>query len=183
MTESRQDLKLEAYHAALRTRELEIKLFWQRSNYFLVLNTAIAVGFLSRDDNYGYAFGLSVVGVVVACLWVRINLGSKFWQSRWERRIELVEADLGISEMGLFAATWETVYRDVEQSLEYRPRSTVAGGRHKALAALQRRTDETYKRQVLKKYSVSRTMTGLSVFFVGVWVMVAVASGILALLK
>jgi hypothetical protein len=35
-------IKLEAYRTALATRNLEINLFWQRSNYFLVLNTAIA---------------------------------------------------------------------------------------------------------------------------------------------
>lgn len=30
---------------ALDTRNFEISLYWQRSNYFLVLNTALAVGF------------------------------------------------------------------------------------------------------------------------------------------
>jgi hypothetical protein len=35
-------LDLEAYRVAKEARNLEIALFWQRSNYFLVLSTAIA---------------------------------------------------------------------------------------------------------------------------------------------
>ena len=44
------DLELEAYRTALATRNFEISLFWQRSNYFLVLSTAIAVGFFARGE-------------------------------------------------------------------------------------------------------------------------------------
>jgi hypothetical protein len=82
-----QGLKLEAYRTALAARNLEINLFWQRSNYFLVLNTAVAVGFFSRTDRDWLALGLSVIGLVISLLWVRLNLGSKFWQTRWERRL------------------------------------------------------------------------------------------------
>ena len=35
------------YKTLLDTRNLEISLFWQRSNYFLVLNTGIAFGFFN----------------------------------------------------------------------------------------------------------------------------------------
>jgi len=35
------------YKTLLDTRNLEINLFWQRSNYFLVLNTGIAFGFFN----------------------------------------------------------------------------------------------------------------------------------------
>lgn len=38
-------IRMEAYRVAKETRSLEINLFWQRSNYFLVLSTAIAAGF------------------------------------------------------------------------------------------------------------------------------------------
>src|SRR3972149_10785499 len=37
----------DAYKFAYDTRNFEISLFWQRSNYFLVLNTAIALAFFS----------------------------------------------------------------------------------------------------------------------------------------
>ncbi len=42
------------YRVALDTRNSEISLFWQRSNFFLVLNTALAVGFFN-DKNKEYA--------------------------------------------------------------------------------------------------------------------------------
>lgn len=59
------DLNLEAYRTAIQARNLEIGLFWQRSNYFLVLNTAIAVGFFSlEDDVFALLFG--AMGLVVA---------------------------------------------------------------------------------------------------------------------
>jgi hypothetical protein len=48
MTDNRNDqIDLEAYRVAKEARNLEITLFWQRSNYFLVLSTAIAAGFFS----------------------------------------------------------------------------------------------------------------------------------------
>jgi hypothetical protein len=40
-------IDLEAYRVARDTRNFEIKLFWKRSNYFLVLSTATAAGFFS----------------------------------------------------------------------------------------------------------------------------------------
>ena len=150
-------LKLEAFKTALATRNLEISLFWQRSNYFLVLNTAIAVGFFSRDAHDMYAFALSIVGLVVTVLWVRINLGSKFWQSRWEHRLRVVEDQLWPG-LDLFSAEWDVIRADVEESLKN------SGGWR------------VYNWAVLRKPSVSKTMTILSVFFVLVWIGAAVVS-------
>lgn len=161
--EAEEHLKLEAYRIALQTRNLEINLFWQRSNYFLVLNTAIAIGFFARDEQDCYAFLLSIIGLVVAVLWVLINLGSKFWQSRWERRLEIVENGL-LPGFDLFAASKERVKEDVRKSLEYGGPDEHWHGR-------------LYKQAVLTKPSVSKIMTALSAFFVIVWVVVAVASG------
>jgi hypothetical protein len=73
------------YKIALDTRNMEIGLFWQRSNYFLVLNTAIAVGFFKTTEKYQLL--MSFVGFCVALLWFSVNLGSKYWQSRWEFRL------------------------------------------------------------------------------------------------
>ena len=164
-------IKLEAYKTALATRNLEINLFWQRSNYFLILNTAIAVGFFSRHDHDHdkYAFGLTVIGIVVAVLWVRINLGSKFWQSRWEHRLHLVEEDLEPG-LDLFSASRDTVRGDVRQSLERN------GGR-----AVGRWLNRLYVIAVMRKPSVSKQMTFLLAFFVVVWVVAAVVSGYTAL--
>ena len=99
------NLKLELYKMAVQTRNLEIGLFWQRSNYFLVLNTAIAVGFFNLT-NTSYELLLSLTGIFVAGSWVRVNLGSKFWQMRWEFRSQQTEKNLG-DQIDLFSANWE----------------------------------------------------------------------------
>jgi hypothetical protein len=157
---------LEAYRTALAARNLEINLFWQRSNYFLVLNTAVAVGFFSRTDRDWLALGLSVIGLVISLLWVRLNLGSKFWQTRWERRLEVVERALD-PDFGLFSADWRTIRNDVREGLEFRPD--------------QSQLQQLYKRAVMRKPSVSKTMTLLSAFFVLVWFVAAVVSAVEAL--
>ena len=150
-------LALELYKTAIQARNFEIGLFWQRSNYFLVLNTAIAAGFFSLDDAK-YTLLLSLTGLVIAALWVAVNLGSKFWQSRWEYRVHKTETDLA-PDIDLFSADWETVQQDVITSFRFRQR----GRLHKA-----------YQQSVLLKPSVTMMMTLLSVAFVVFWIAAAV---------
>lgn len=101
----------ELYKIAIATRTLEIQMFWQRSNYFMVLNTAIAVGFFSQRDTF-LAATLAAVGAIVSLLWYFVNLGGKFWQSRWEERVAILEKRLAEEEgldIELFSASWETI--------------------------------------------------------------------------
>jgi len=147
-----QQVDLEAYRVARETRNLEIHLFWQRSNYFLVLSTAIAAGFFSLRDGR-YALPLAGMGTFVGCLWIAVNLGSKFWQSRWEHRLRLVEEQLR-PNMNLFSASWNTVQDDVKQSFTFRKRGII---------------HRLYVRLVLLKPSVSLVMTLLSVGFTAFW--------------
>lgn len=154
MTESREEqIDLEAYRVAKETRNMEIMLFWQRSNYFLVLSTAIAVGFFSPKSGK-YAVPVAVLGFVVGCLWFAVNLGSKFWQSRWEHRLRLVEEHLR-PNLNLFSASWETVQDDVRKSFRFRRR----GPLHRFYAHL-----------VFLKPSVTLIMTILSLAFAVFWV-------------
>ncbi len=81
--------KKDLYKVALDTRNFEISLFWQRSNYFLALNSALALGFFNLKEQGLYGLVMAIFGIIVSYLWVRVNLGSKFWQSRWERRLSL----------------------------------------------------------------------------------------------
>jgi len=77
---------VERYRTIIDIRNLEIRLFWQRSNYFLVLNTALGTGlFVVRG--HGFAVLLSLLGLTSALLWLCVNLGGKFWQVRWEQRL------------------------------------------------------------------------------------------------
>jgi hypothetical protein len=160
MSDNKSDLlDLEAYRVAKEARNLEITLFWQRSNYFLVLSTAIAAGFFSLRD-VKYALPLATFGLVVGFLWIAVNLGSKFWQSRWEHRLRLTEEQLRPG-MNLFSASWETVQEDVRQSFQFRRRGMI----HRA-----------YCRLVLLKPSVSLVMTVLSVAFVVFWIAMLVVT-------
>jgi hypothetical protein len=81
------------YKNVLDTRNFEISFFWQRSNYFLVLNSALALGFFSLKMR-SYEYGLAVFGLLVSLLWCGVNLGSKFWQSVWENRLSKIEKKL-----------------------------------------------------------------------------------------
>jgi hypothetical protein len=152
-------IRIEAYRVAREARNLEINLFWQRSNYFLVLSSATAAGFFSLKDGK-YAVPLALFGVVVAILWVAVNLGSKFWQSRWEHRLQIAENQLQ-PHMNLFSADWETVKKDVHQSFQFRSHGMVY---------------RLYARMVMMKPSVSFTMTLLSVAFLGLWIALAVSA-------
>lgn len=160
MSDNRNDqIDLEAYRVAKEARNLEITLFWQRSNYFLVLSTAIAAGFFSLRDAK-YALPLAIFGLVVGSLWIAVNLGSKFWQSRWEHRLHLTEEQLR-PNMNLFSATWETVQEDVRYSFQFRRRGPI---------------HRIYTRLVLLKPSVSLMMTLLSLAFVGFWISMLVVA-------
>jgi hypothetical protein len=140
------------YRMAFDTRNLEITMFWQRCNYFLVLNSALALGFFNLKSSW-YAVLLAVVGFIAAVLWFAVSLGSKFWQDRWEYRLSEIEKRVA-PNVEFFATDWATVKRDVEASL-----------RSSQHAWPQRCLD----RLVLKKPSVSFVMMLLSLLFVAAW--------------
>ncbi len=150
---------IELYKFAWQTRNFEISLFWQRSNYFLVLNSALAAGFLTQVTG---ALGHSVVPVILAAfglvcslLWIRVNAGSKYWQTRWEHRLVVLERRLKLTSCPrLFDAPKLTLILDAARGLGYR--------RHRGL---RRRWD----RCVMTKPSVSTTMVLLSVVFGVFW--------------
>ena len=146
------------YKTVLDTRNFEISLFWQRSNYFLILNSGIAIGFfnLSRMPKLGSA----LFGFIVSLLWFRVNLGSKFWQSRWEHRLSEIEKQIA-PNIDLFSAQWDTMKSDVKRSFENNTYTTKG--------CFTRWLDK----QVLKKPSVSRAMMVLPLTFMVFWVLAA----------
>lgn len=140
------------YKVAIETRNMEIKLFWERSNYFLVLNTAIAVGFFSLKDKV-YTPGFAVLGVIVSLLWYFVNLGSKFWQSRWEQRLAILEEKIS-PKANMFSASWKTIHADVKKGL--------SNSNHKGI-------EKWLDKQIMRKPSVSNQMIFLSLFFIAFW--------------
>jgi len=72
------------FYIAKENRDLEIKLFWQRTNYFLLLNSAIVIGLISsfRIDtsainHFFLAHVFSIIGIFVCIAWIKVGLGSK----------------------------------------------------------------------------------------------------------
>jgi len=144
------------YKSVLDTRNFEVTLFWQRSNYFLALNSGLVVGaFLSKAP---YSFVLALLGLISSILWYLVNLGSKFWQSRWEQRLNAVEKKIA-PNLNLFGADEATVYADVEESLQFFTHNWI---------------HRLFDRQVLWKPSVSLCMTLLSAAFIFSWIAVLV---------
>ena len=145
----------ELYKIAIDTRNFEINLFWQRSNYFLVLNTAIAIGTFSRVHPE-FQLPFAMFGIVTSCLWFRVNLGSKYWQVRWEHKV--AELEKIITKEILFSADRDTTDKAVENFLSH--------NKH------QDSLPSIYENLILSKASVSRNMIYLSVAFVIFWAVV-----------
>jgi len=152
-------MKLKLYEIALDTRNFEISLFWQRSNYFLALNTATAVGFFLKATET-YQIWLGIFGLLVSILWVAINCGSKFWQSRWEMRLKIAEDNLD-EKIDYFSADWETIQKDVKDSIDFSNHGCIRN---------------IFDKLVLAKPSVSFVMTLLSVLFVLFWATLIIIS-------
>jgi hypothetical protein len=146
------------YRTILDTRNFEIRLFWQRSNYFLVLNTAIGTGFfvVAASHSRGFAVLLTILGTIASALWLCVNLGSKFWQVRWETRLHDEEEKFSFEEkQKLFAADITVMKETVERGLGT-PRSW-------------RFDRRLWHRAVLLKPSVTLMMTYLSCCFILAW--------------
>jgi len=149
----------EIYKMVFDTRNFEINLFWQRSNYFLVLNSALAIGFFNLKTQE-YAFVLAIFGLFASFLWFRVTLGSKYWQTRWEQRLKIIEQRIA-PDLDLFSANWSTINADVQASIQdNQPRGWLKSW---------------LEDQVLRKHSVSYNMMLLSLLFLAGWVALAFA--------
>ena len=131
----------------------------ERSNYFMVLNTAIALGFFALK-NESYAPVLAALGAVVSLLWFLINLGGKFWQSFWEEAAARLEQEC-CPEARLFAASTEFLRQEVQNNLL--------------------RHNHGFLREwldilILKRFSISFQMTFLSFIFMLFWVVAFMVS-------
>ncbi|WP_454743985.1 RipA family octameric membrane protein [Cupriavidus necator] len=155
---------IDLYKTALNTRNFEINLFWQRCNYFLVLNSALAYAVISLKNDR-YLLPVSILGTLVCLLWYRVALGSKYWQERWEFRLNQLETELKKKrhfpeEVTLFSGRWQDIQKEVEDSLSRSQHSF-----------LERIID----RQILSKPSVTQSMIYLVVIFFVSWLILLLA--------
>ena len=86
-TQSHGDIGTESlYRILIDTRNLEVNLFWQRANYFLVLNSGIVLGIFSVTKAIPVRV-FAVIGILASLLWFWACLASKYWQTFWAERL------------------------------------------------------------------------------------------------
>lgn len=157
-TESKMISSAEIYKMALDTRNLEINLFWQRCNYFLILNSALAYTYINLDDGH-LAIPSTALGFLVCFFWYRVALGSKYWQERWEAKLSEVERLFKSkktfpSDIELFTTNWKKIRDEVAVSL------------HKSERSLW---ESMIASQILTKPSVTQAMMYLVLMFCMSW--------------
>jgi hypothetical protein len=145
---------------ALDNRAFEIQLFWQRSNYFLVLMTALGVATFSVKD-FVFSPMVASLATVASFFWYRTNLGSKFWQESWEVEVVLLATEQSIRS---FERPTMDVINQVRQAL--------GDGKENGRGILRKWID----RQILKKYSVTYNMILLSMIATILWAIVTFVS-------
>lgn len=87
-----------AYEQATKTREFEIKLYWERAKYFWAFIISIYVAYYNvlvsiHGGHHGTfsLLGLSGLGFFFSVAWVLVSKGSKQWLENWEHHIYLLE--------------------------------------------------------------------------------------------
>lgn len=139
---------------ALDNRAFEIQLFWQRSNYFLVLMTALGVATFSIEDKF-FSVVIASFATASSYFWFRTNLGSKFWQESWEIEVVALAKEQKIRS---FERSTNEVIKQVNDSLESsEDRSFIR---------------KWIDKKIVKKYSVTFNMILLSLFSTFLWLVV-----------
>lgn len=148
---------------ALDNRAFEIQMFWQRSNYFLVLMTALGIGVFAIKDSW-YSLLISIFATVTSWYWYKTNLGSKFWHESWEVEVVALAKEQGIRS---FERPIIDVVAQVKSSFD------------DAYSSGDKDTVRRWiDRQVLKKPSVSHYMILLSLTSMLLWAIVSISYGV-----
>jgi hypothetical protein len=151
--------KIDSFRTAFEARNLELTLFWARSNYFLLLNVAIISGLLFNVHDSVIRLSLSSIGIVTSALWLLVNLGSRFWILRWERKLRTIEGQMVGADLGLFNIRVVDQKKEVEAYMQE--------GRHGKLKKLTNWL-------VLRKPPVNDTAIWLSACFCLGWLILLV---------
>lgn len=142
---------------ALDNRTFELQLFWQRSNYFLVLITALGIGVFSIQEPE-FALLIALAATISSYFWFKTNLGSRFWCESWEAEVAHLAKEFGIRS---FERPLEDITRQVEAGLEG---STSGKGQF---------IRKWVNREISKKPSVSYFMIQLSLCSTCLWMVVS----------
>lgn len=140
-------------------RVFEIQMFWQRSNYFLVLMSALGIATFSIKETL-FAPVVAGFAAISSFLWFRVNLGSKFWQESWEVEVNSLAKERGIRS---FERPMSAVREQVRKSL-------FDGWEDEKHSQFSKWIDG----EITKKFSVTHHMIVLSLFSFAFWVLVSI---------
>ncbi len=87
---------LEVYKAVTEHFRQDIREFWSRSNFYLVVQAGLLSVFVSLSPQASSlerieTFGLGILGLIIAIVWFLVSRGSVLWLRRW--RAQAVEID------------------------------------------------------------------------------------------
>ena len=90
-----------ALKTALDVRKFEIELYWKRTTYFWAFIAAALVAYCetARIADAGRSGHLlqelfACAGLVFSYAWLKMNQGSKFWQTNWEAHVDFLEDEI-----------------------------------------------------------------------------------------
>lgn len=90
--------KKRIFEVALETRNLEIRLFWQRSLFFWGFIAAAFVAYSEAmkqwDSDKIIAVSVACFGLISSLSWTLVNRGSRYWQVTWEGRVSSSENEV-----------------------------------------------------------------------------------------
>lgn len=158
-------LQFELYKIAVQTRAQEIDRLWQRSNYLLILNSGMAAGLLALKRDPVTEALVAVAGFIVAVLWFFVNVGGKYWHTRWEQRTKTIEEAI-TPHAHMMASARSRNDQDVRDSLAKDNES-----RGDSEWGIWRWLRGKYQDLILtrNKPSVSESLTMVSVVFMAFW--------------
>lgn len=177
------------FEIAREQRNFEIRMFWQRCNYFLLLNTSVGAAFAAAIAGSDVLLGeslkmpffivaaaISFVGAVVCFAWVKVGLGAKFWQSYWEQVLIDFQDKVGFGPVDGDEKTSEKKNffsrPNYDQHLYDRVKKNLSSPANQKTY----RPDGLgfYNGMIIKKPSVSGWMEATAFFFLGVWSIVTI---------
>lgn len=90
------DKNKEALTQSLDIRKFEIELYWKRATYFWAFIAAAFTGYFAiwTTKSSNSLLLISCLGFLFTFSWFLVNRGSKFWQTNWEKHVDLLENDI-----------------------------------------------------------------------------------------
>lgn len=93
-----------AFEQSLENRKFEITLYWKRTKYFFTIfstlgGLSVLIALLAKVLEiptpllFLALIIVECVGLVAAIAWVKVNLGSKYWQVNWETYVNKLGED------------------------------------------------------------------------------------------